>query len=414
MNIKLIIKQWVYEDAAQESWPSYQELLDGKPAKTPDAQQEVDNFVNASYREYYTNDRGNTIADTNRIWQSQIFFDKKAKITRCNVPWETLGVNAYGDVFICQSPTWVPKFAGNIHCVENIYDILNSDTALKIRQEIVAGRYYYCNSQLCAWFGRFKETSSQQIPTSDSDLLPLDFSVTDELLVKQIPKFLIFDFDMTCNFKCPSCRTEVINNNKHRIIRPIADQISGKIKSMIIDKIEDQPIIIRWAGGEPFISDVYFDLLEYIIKTGKNNIKHIIQTNGSYLKSKQELVKYLLPNMEELRISFDAATADTYHKIRVNGVWENLLTNVQWVINEIKQNNLSVKVTADFVVQRDNYKEIPLFKTLCDELGIKHINYQKMWDWASWSKEEFNQHNVYTREHPEYNNVINLLKQVNK
>lgn len=414
MNIKQIIEQWVYEDAAQESWPSYQDLLDGKPAKTPAAQQEVDSFVSACYNEYYTKDKGNAIADQNRIWQSQIFFDKKAKIPKCNVPWETLGVNAYGDVFICQSPSWVPKFAGNVHRVDNIYDILNSDIAIKIRQEILAGRYYYCNSQLCAWFGRFDMLPKQAQPSSDDDLLPLEINTTDAALVKQIPKFLIFDFDMTCNYKCPSCRTDVINNNKHRVIRPINDRISSKIKSLIIDQIEDQPILIRWAGGEPFISDVYFDLLEYIIRTGKNNIKHIIQTNGSYLKSKGELVTYLLPHLQELRISFDAATADTYHKIRINGVWDNLLDNVRWVMNEITTKNLPVKVTADFVVQRDNYKEIPLFKTLCDELGIKHINYQKMWDWASWPKEEFNQHNVYTQEHPEYNNVINLLKQVSK
>jgi hypothetical protein len=30
----------------------------------------------------------------------------------------------------------------------------------------------------------------------------------------------------------------------------------------IIDKIENQPIDIRWCGGEPFISEVYLDLMD--------------------------------------------------------------------------------------------------------------------------------------------------------
>jgi MoaA/NifB/PqqE/SkfB family radical SAM enzyme len=237
----------------------------------------------------------------------------------------------------------------------------------------------------------------------------LPYQPSEQTQVTEIPRNLIFDFDYTCNFRCPSCRTELINNNKHHIIRPINDSISEKIKHLVIDKIDKQPVDIRWAGGEPFISEVYVDLMEYCITSGKN-IKHIIQTNGSYLIAKADLLERLLPHIKELRISFDAATADTYSKIRVGGVWNNLLENVRHVQQQIKDLGLRTKVSIDFVVQADNYREIPLLRELSKDMGIDTIYYQRMWNWGTWNLEEFNRKNIYNPDHADYNQLLTAFK----
>ena len=240
------------------------------------------------------------------------------------------------------------------------------------------------------------------------------FTTDLSLTVLQIPKNLIFDFDYTCNFKCPSCRTELINNNKHHIIRPTNNRLVEKIKHLIIDNIQSQPVEIRWCGGEPFISDVYEELFEYISNTNKHNIQHIIQTNGSYLKSKADMLKRLLPTVKELRISFDAATPETYQKIRVNGDWDLLIENVCWTKKLIDQLQIKTSLTADFVVQLDNYKEIPAFVQLCKDLGIKHINFQKMWNWGTWAQPVFDSKNVYDSAHPLYNDLKNTFEKINR
>lgn len=415
MDIKKIVSEIEYQDAAGPDWPSYQSFLDGNIGQDPNTRQEIDAFAKESYQDYIDKEKGNKIADGNRTWQSQVFFDKRSTIPpseRCQVPWKTMGVNSYGDVFICQSPAWIPKFVGNVNRADTVYDILNSDMAIKIRREILSDRYFYCNNHICSFFDKQPKESYQFEPTQDSDFLPLQDDIQHpSLFLDRVPENLIFDFDYTCNFRCPSCRTDLINNNKHSVIRPINNRISERIKTLVIDEIKDHPTSIRWAGGEPFISDVYSDLLEYIIGTGKRNITHIIQTNGSYLKSKSDIVEGLLPYLKELRISFDAATPETYHRVRVNGVWDNLLNNVRWVMDKIRENNFPVTVTADFVVQKSNYQEILAFSKLCQDLGIHNINYQKMWDWHSWPKEEFNQHNVYTHNHPKYEQVVRFITQ---
>jgi MoaA/NifB/PqqE/SkfB family radical SAM enzyme len=112
-----------------------------------------------------------------------------------------------------------------------------------------------------------------------------------------------------------------------------------------------------------------------------------------------------------LRISFDAATEETYKKIRVNGQWNQLLENVQWLQGLIQQNQYPLKITADFVVQLDNYKEIPAFVKLCEQLGIATINFQKMWNWGTWPAEVFAEKNIYNPDHPQYNELVEIFKQ---
>ena len=171
-----------------------------------------------------------------------------------------------------------------------------------------------------------------------------------------------------------------------------------------IDKIEKQFVNIRWAGGEPFMSDVYLELLDYIVSTGKRNITNIIHTNGSLLKSKAELVKNLLPYTSDLRISFDAGCEQTYKLTRVGGQWNNLIENVKFVKDLIERNNFKTRLYGDFVVQKNNYKDLPLFADFCRENGLL-MNIQKMWNWDTWNKDVFDDMNIYNSDHYLYNDL---------
>lgn len=404
-NLEKIISRRSYNEFAGPDWPSYTDLLSGDRGHGP-IQQEIDQFVSMMRQTYNeVTASGDAIALGNQQRQGQQFYDKQLQNHKqCQVPWNTMGVNSRGDIFICSSPSWIPKFVGNILKVDDIFHALNSDTALSIRQEILQNRYYYCNNRICSFFGNIDPATYNTDEAIGNNALPL--SNNPGLRVQQIPKNLIFDFDYTCNFQCPSCRTEVINWNADATFAPINDSIVKQIKHQVVDRIGTQPIEIRWAGGEPFISRVYLELLEYIIASGKHNITNIIQTNGSYLKSKSDLLARLAPHIKELRISFDAATAETYTKIRKNGVWENLIQNVKHAQQVIPP----TKITADFVVQLDNYQEIPQFLELCQQLGIEHINWQKMWNWETWSKSEFDSKNIYNPQHPAYNKLVEIFK----
>jgi MoaA/NifB/PqqE/SkfB family radical SAM enzyme len=411
MSLKKIISRTDYKTFAGPDWPSLDDIIAGIPSQDLLIQSEVDQFVSMMKQTYSEITlSGETLAKNNQQRQNQIFFNKNYHAQPgCRVPWNTMSVTSNGEVFVCSCSSWVPISVGNILHATDIYDILNSKSAQRIRQEISAGRYFYCNNQICGFFGKVNPVDYQSAPQIDHT--PIEWTEQDQSMVSSIPRNLIFEFDYTCNFRCPSCRTELVNNNKHHVIRPINDQIANKIKHLVIDQIQSQPVKITWGGGEPFISDVYSELVEYILSTGKQNIKHVIQTNGSYLKTKSEMLNKLLPTLDTLRISFDAATEETYKKIRVNGQWNQLLENVQWLQDLIQQNQSPLKITADFVVQIDNYKEIPAFVKLCKQLGITIINFQKMWNWGTWSAEVFAEKNIYNPDHPQYDELVEIFKQ---
>ena len=405
-ELKQIISRRSYDTFAGPDWPGYTELLNGDRGHGP-IQAEVDEFL-AMMRQTHQEltQSGDVVASGNQQRQGQQFYDKKLQgHAYCQIPWNTMGINSRGDIFICSSPSWIPKFVGNILEVDNVFHALNSDVALSIRQEILTGRYYYCNNRICSFFSSINPSSYNTDQTIGINALPVGNETN--LYVQEIPRNLIFDFDYTCNYQCPSCRTEVINWNTDATFAPINDRIVQRIKHQVIDRIGTQPVEIRWAGGEPFISRAYLALLEYIIESGKTNITNVIQTNGSYLKSKSDLLSRLAPHIRELRISFDAATADTYSRVRRNGVWSNLIHNVRHAQHVLGRD----RITADFVVQADNYQEIPLFVDLCHDLGIQRINWQKMWNWGTWSQAEFDTKNIYDSRHPDYDKLVKIFEQ---
>jgi len=414
MNLRKIVSPADYKTFAGPDWPSFNDVVNRVPSQDPLIQDEVNQFLammEQTYAEITLS--GDVLTKSNQQRQNQIFFDKNYHANpSCRVPWDTMSVASNGEVFMCNCSSWLPVPVGTILHATDIYDILNSESAQRIRQEIGAGRYFYCNNQICSFFGKVDPNEYQSIPHPAHK--PIEWAKQDQSIISSIPRNLIFEFDYTCNFRCPSCRTELINNNKHHVIRPINDQIVHKIKQLVIDQIQSQPVEITWCGGEPFISDVYSQLLEYILSTGKQNIRHVIQTNGSYLKAKSDMLIKLLPTLNTLRISFDAATEETYKKIRVNGQWNQLLENVQWVQGVIKQNQYALTIAADYVVQLDNYKEIPAFVKLCEQLEITTINFQKMWNWGTWPQEIFAKKNIYNPDHPQYNELVEIFKQSNR
>ena len=407
-DLRDIIDPLSYKVFSGPDWPSFDDIVDNKISHLPHIAKEVAEFVQMQQQNYNAiTASGSSLEVANQQRQQQQFYDKQYSGPPCQVPWDTLGINANGDAYICSSPSWIPLFVGNILEVDDIFELLNSKKAQRIRQEILAGRYYYCNNKICGFFSKKSPTLYNDMGSQE----PLLEEFTEATQVRRLPKNLILDFDYTCNLRCGSCRTDTINFNNDHVRRPINFQIVEKIKRLIIDRVNCESMIIRWCGGELFISAAYLDLLEYISAQNKPTIKHIIQTNGHYLQSRQQLIEQLAPNIHSFWVSFDAATADTYHQVRRGGSWDQLLKNVNWLMNFLENSQFKFSVSANFVVQLDNYKEIPQFVELCSALKIKDVQLQKMWNWGTWPQKEFDEKNIYNPQHPLYTDLSKMFAQ---
>lgn len=346
-------------------------------------------------------------------------FDKHAtNLIRCTNPWQKLVINEFGLTYICSSPAWLPKSIGSILDYTDIFDLLNTYEARSIRSEVATNRYTYCNQKICNHLSLINVQSKIR---SISDATPEDFVLLNEnqftasSKVTNLPSEICLDFDYTCNFKCPTCRTDIINHNMGPRMADNQAMVE-KIKQLVIDRYtrEDAPVTIRWAGGEPFISHAYLALWDYIVSTGNTKIRNIIQTNGSYLIKRSYLLEKFLPYIDQLRVSFDAGTAETYESIRVNGEWSTLLDNCRYVRKLIdSKEGISLELISDFVVQLENYKEIPQYIDTAKSLGFTTINLSKMWNWGTWSDKEFAQRNISDIAHPDYHLMVEIISKYN-
>jgi hypothetical protein len=171
-DLKKIVSVKDYRVFAGPDWPTYDQLVNKIPAKLPHIQQEVEHFISMMTETYNElNVDKDTLAENNQQRQKQLFYNKKYIGKKCNVPWTTLGINADGNVYICLSPSWVPKFVGNLLEETDIYNTLNSKTAQEIRQEIVQGRYFYCNNKICGFFSKINPATYSTVP-DNKDLEP--------------------------------------------------------------------------------------------------------------------------------------------------------------------------------------------------------------------------------------------------
>jgi sulfatase maturation enzyme AslB (radical SAM superfamily) len=344
-----------------------------------------------------------TIVDYHqRINNQHNIFDKNVKtLHKCMIPWQHIVINMHGDTYICMSPAWLPKNIGSLLDYDNFYDLLNTHEARSIRSEISLGRYSYCNNRIC---GHLSKDYHDAKPTGKFEFLT---DYTQDSKVDELPIEICFDFDYTCNFKCPSCRIEMVNHNQgpNYIINK---KLVEKIKDVVLKEYVNRPVTFRWAGGEPFISKAYLDIWKHIIKLGNTNIQNIIQTNGSYLLRRSSLLHKFLPYIQEIRVSFDAGTANTYKNIRINGKWDTLLKNC-YFINDIRKNH-NLKLTSNFVVQLDNYIEIPKYIEIAESIGFDSIQLNKMWNWGTWDDNEFKRLNITDLDHPNHKDLLSIIE----
>lgn len=261
---------------------------------------------------------------------------------QCYKPWRSINIDHAGRIFMCDCDGWLPYPVGYVFDFESLNDIFNSETAKKIQNSISVGTYEFCDTNEC----------------------PVK---TDIMYCKTMEnKYVIsIGIDDSCNLSCPSCRDE---------IRYTKDIVKNKNKLLWIDRIkswiEKVPSyfnvhIYIGSNGEPFASPLYLNLLEN--EFNNQNVIYSIRTNGLLSKRKIKGLN-LLPKLNSIDISIDAASKKVYEYVRQPGKWNTLVKNVDYLI-ELRK-NYNFRIVGNFVIQKANIDDILPFIDWCDERDI--------------------------------------------
>ncbi len=325
----------------------------------------------------------------------------------CKVPFEILEIHDESYFLCCAS--WLKK-----HLPKNqpMKDVWNSDEAKDIRKSVLDGSYLYCDKKQCPYL-------SQLINLKTNNLGPIKhYSQIDPSFFNnynfetgkmyQGPKTIHMSFDRTCNYKCPSCRIEMIVANSDKI-----QKINITIEEMESLYANDIEMIYCSGTADPFASVSYRNFLRKFNPKKYPNLKSIhLHTNASlWNKEMWDSMPEIHDYVKSCEISIDAGSKFTYENVtRLGGNWDNLISNLNF-ISTIKSIQT---VKCSFVVQQSNYTEMSEFLRLITFIfGNKtKVFFGRITNWGTFSDETFKMIDVGNVLHPEHALFLDEFKKV--
>lgn len=206
-------------------------------------------------------------------------------------------------------------------------------------------------------------------------------------VVEKVPTRIMVSFDETCNIRCQTCRKEIIVSNQEKVKKMFED-----LEESFGQTLEALEIS---GSGDPIASKVSREWIQGLTQDRFPKLKQIyLQTNGLLLTEEfyRNLSDFVKSRLSKIIISIDAATKETYEKIRRGGNWEKLQTNLQFLSKEWNK-----PIAFCFVVQRDNYTEIvDFYQKMSQQFPKAQILYEMVAHWGEdrCSLEDFNRMNV--------------------
>ncbi len=191
---------------------------------------------------------------------------------------------------------------------------------------------------------------------------------TDSDAPEREPVCLYLETTNRCNLLCTTCpRT-------YEELEPPAD-MSWELFTSIVDQIGHLHRAVLHGVGEPMLVKSLPRMVRYLKDRGSYVL---FNTNGTVLNEKNGRA-LIAAGLDELRVSFDAANAETYKVIRGKNYFNRILKNVR-AFRELQEREGHIKpaVSAWLTGLRETVEELPDFVRLAAETGIKEVHLQRL------------------------------------
>jgi len=110
-----------------------------------------------------------------------------------------------------------------------------------------------------------------------------------------------------------------------------------------------------------------------------------------------------------LSVSIDAAKAETYEKLRWPGKWATLMSNLEFIAG-LRRSGEIRSFCINFVVQKENYREMIDFVELGTQLGVDQIWFQRVANYGAYDEATFADVEVTSPQHPEHAELLEILR----
>lgn len=316
----------------------------------------------------------------------------------CPEPFSRFDIGPSGDVLVCCGH-WLPTSIGNFQ-KDSVPDILNSPTALKIRQSVTDGTYKYCNHLECAAMTqgvlpRYEELTDGRARKAVE---------TGDHYVEDVTNVL-FAFDQSCNLSCPSCRSELIIERTSK-----SDEKARAVEEKLLPLLSKLKVLNLNPAGELLASKPSRKLLELINDDRCPDLVIDIISNGT-LFSEVEWNKFpgIHNKIRSIRISVDAAHKHTFEKLRRLGQHETFVKNMRF-LSRLRKEETIPELKFSFTYQRDNFLEMADFVEFCHEMSCDFVIFERLQNLGAFTGDEYRERAVHYPSHPLYSDFIDVIR----
>jgi len=176
-------------------------------------------------------------------------------------------------------------------------------------------------------------------------------------------------YDMSCNLGCESCRAAAVRYTDG----PVYDMLIAMNERVMLPLLKRASSFCVSGQGDPFASPAYQDLLRRLTPEFNEGLRLSILTNGLGFTPENVAKLPLRDHFDFMSFSIDAATADTYRKLR-GGSWPGLLANAAFA-KALRMSGCVAYWSWSFVLQRDNWREVEAFIEMGREYELDHITF---------------------------------------
>ena len=317
----------------------------------------------------------------------------------CPRPFEFLAVDSFGKLRVC-CEDWLPTPIGDMRS-GSPRDQWNSPTAMAVRESILDGSYRYCRATECPDLvkGTLVPMSALSKPSHRRWVAQGRTALTDP------PRKLSLGYDPTCNLKCDTCRSDFIVLKGRELDRAAAMQ-----ELVLAELLPTARQVIITGQGDAVASRLYRRLLRTLDASTVPELRVLLMTNGLTLGPMMwESFRSAQAAISGVSISMDAATPATYALNR-GGKFDKLMRNLRF-LGGLRERGEIDWLEISFVVQKNNYREMPRFVELAREVGCSSVLFMKLIHWpGTFDEAEFIARAVHLPDHPDHADLRYVLR----
>jgi len=212
------------------------------------------------------------------------------------------------------------------------------------------------------WINRHKLNLHQLLNVLSTVKGAILFHLFKKYFPPRKPLILMIEPTNRCNFSCPLC-----DRGSGMITREEGIMSLSTFQNIINQTEKRLKLLMLWNQGEPLINKNFAEMVQY---AKEKKVFTVVSTNGSLLERNAK--KIIDSGLDELIISLDGATEETFKIYRQGGDFNTIVEGAQKLI-KTRGKRLFPLVSLQFLLLKHNTSEIEDFQNLAKKIGADRV-----------------------------------------